>query len=107
MLAFRGVGVGRPIVSSTAIQIRVGVPIQIHAVCIPALACFEAVGVHRGDEPETCVLRYLIWMRLVVSQKALDQEHGVCLVCSMDVAYERHLDLAAANSMSGDWAALY
>ena len=103
----RGIGVGRPVVASTAIQIGVGVAIQIHAVCVPTTAQFDAIGVHRGDNPKTDIGRYLIGMSLEVLKELLGQETGIGFIGSVDGGDERYLDLTSANSMGRDGTALH
>ena len=66
MWSFETDRVGCPVIASAAIQIRISIPIEVHIVGVPSVACGQAVGVHRGDEPQADLGWHLFGISLEV-----------------------------------------
>jgi hypothetical protein len=60
-----------PIVAAAPVQVRVSIPIQIHAVGVPAVTGRQSIRVDSRNDPETDAGGYLIGMSHEMGKKLL------------------------------------
>ncbi len=91
MFALGGEGIWLPVVARAAIQVGVGVAIQVYAPGVEATVQGQAVGVSDGDEPQRHSGRHVLRVSLEVGMEFQQQIVGIGLVAAVDVTDQRHL----------------
>ncbi len=102
VLAVGGEGIRLPVVARTAVQVGVGVTVQVHAVGVKAAVLGQAVWVGGGNEPQGHGGRHVLGVGLEMGLELQQQFVGVGLVTAVDVADQRHLVGARAKAIGGD-----